>query len=125
MDKLSNLRWAVVAMAQDSDTQKKITGSRHTAGEEIVLEFADAFEEYLDQECLIDAKRKEALLNLSAYISSVSGDGFNHVWLDELGLYGREWENIRILAKQVMKEFGWENIHISPLYRKIIYKNDR
>jgi len=122
MDELSNLRWSVVAMTQDPDTQKKITGSRHTAGEEIVLEFTDAFEECLDKGSILTTRQKEMLLNLNAYISSISGDGFDFIWLDESGLYSQEWGNIRTLAKQVLKEFRWENICASPLYEKIYIK---
>ena len=86
------------------------------------MEFTDAFEECLDKGSILTTRQKEMLLNLNAYISSISGDGFDFIWLDESGLYSQEWGNIRTLAKQVLKEFGWENICASPLYEKIYIK---
>ena len=95
------------------------------AGEEIVLAFADALEACPVGSNSFSSSQNTALAELDAYIRTISGEAFTHIWLEESGLYGEEWQRIRMLARAAAAAFGWENLPAAPLYRRIVFADNR
>ena len=122
---LSDLQQALLALMQEPEKQKELAGYSALAGEEIVLAFADALEACLADSSSFSSSQNPALAELDAYIRAISGEAYNHIWLEESGLYGEEWQRIRMLARAAAAAFGWENLPTAPLYGRIVFADNR
>lgn len=114
------LKWSILALAQSPEIQKQLVSSEGMTGEEIILEFSDAIDEYYHSNPNSQNRQFILLKELDEYILSKSGNDYEHLWLDEKYLTCHEWETIRLMAKKIAMEFDWDIVCPSPLYSIII-----
>ena len=57
---------------------------------------------------------------IQPHVLSKSGNGYEHLWLDDKYLTSPEWETIRAMVKKIAAAFDWEIIRQLPLYSIII-----
>ncbi|SSY80864.1 hypothetical protein [Alysiella crassa] len=115
------LKWSILALAQSPDIQKQLVCSHGMTGEEIILEFSDAVDEYYHSQTDKQSKQFILIKELDDYILSKSRPEYEYLWLDDDYLISQEWEIIRNMAKKIAMEFKWDMVCPAPLYSAIYY----
>lgn len=123
---LSNLRWLVNAFALDP----KLLANFLPTGSCVPNELADQYEMIVDKElvnikCLLTPEQLEEFKFLNSYIYSLlENEELENCWYDNNFIYSKEWEQIRLRARDFEKYMGWDtNKDINSLYSDVVYIN--
>ncbi len=109
-DAASELRRCIQLLAQDASVQTAAFPSFVAVGDELGLSFESALQAYRTAPREISQEQDAALMDVDAYLESLSGPPNEALWLD-LSLLAADprWDRIRTLAKVVVRAFGWPN----------------
>lgn len=106
----NELRRTLRALAQPADVQRSLFPEEVVIGDELVMEFCDAFERCRSVASLPDAQLK-CLTALDELIDSHSGEHNEDLWCDPESLStDPRWEDMRQAAARALDSFGWTNV---------------
>lgn len=108
------LKEAVQALAQPAMVQDKLYPDSLSKGDEMALQFDEAYEAVDNAQIELSAMQDAALNELDQYIDDLSpveedDDSMDDFWCDATLLYkDPRWEEIRKRADAVLVAFDWE-----------------
>ena len=116
MNEVDSFKRALQALAQPASVQVELFPDFVAYGDELVLDYGEALERFgvQSRDSLTRAQRA-ALADLDSRITELSGPDNEAFWLTRDALFkDPRWEEIRQLAKAVLREFGWPNERPGP-----------
>ncbi len=112
---LTALKHAVQALAQPAMIQDKLYPDSLSKGDEMALQFDEAYEAVDNASIELNATQDAALNELDDYIDKHSpeeedDDSMDDFWCDATVMYkDPRWEEIRKRADAILVAFEWEN----------------
>ena len=105
---LQRLQWSLQALARPAREQLSLYPDFVCPGDELVLEFD---EQYRAVRSLPDLERdqREALAALDDFLDKHSGERYQRMYMEPVGLDEPEWAEIRSLAKAALESFDWKD----------------
>ncbi|WP_335954903.1 hypothetical protein [Acinetobacter guillouiae] len=118
-------KWSIMALAQKPEIQVSLFPHGSYIGEEIILEYDEAVGANLEKinSNGLSSTQLHAIKQLDQYILDHCGNDFEDLWLNNENLTSKEWEIIRILAKNIIEVMNWELEVPKELYDHVIYTN--
>lgn len=102
------LKRTLQALSAPYESQIRLFPEFVCVGDELVLEFGDAYAAYLAGEPRVTREQDMQLRVLSRRIDELSGRHGEGFWSDVESLRThRCWEELRLLAKSALDAFGW------------------
>lgn len=103
---MCNFKKSIMALAAPANVQESLFPDHVHVGDELVIEFG---------ECINDLKisnftpvQLSSIEKLDTFILQNSGKEHASLYLNAESLHADpRWDNIRLLAKEVVKEMGW------------------
>jgi len=119
-------QWAVQALVQPPEIQRALFPSWVVVADELALDFYhlwEAFEDHFGDS--LSREQREAIKALDDLLDEMSGPGKPELWTDEGCLNHPKWWEVRRLAADVLRVFGWP-LEVPPIGRTIYaqYKED-
>jgi hypothetical protein len=101
---------ALQALAQPHNVQETLSPEFVCVGDELVLEFDEAWG-FLQKSYtgVLSTRKLRLISDLNNFLLSVSGEPFSRLYLSKAGLLEPEWDTIRLKAQTILKAFGWPN----------------
>jgi len=104
----------LVTLSSSANRQKEIIGFGEVA-DEMAIDFESYytlnFQSYLDNGLLTEAQ--VAKLNLlDKFLEDRSGENMIEFWNDDFLDSHPDWEKVRIMAKEILKEMNYDNLEI-------------
>ncbi|KPN71559.1 hypothetical protein [Neisseria sp. 83E34] len=121
------LKWSLMALSQDPETQKSLLPVNSAVGEEIILEYEAAVGvdfEKINTLIICTKEQLYCLQKLDHYLLNLCEQKGEDLWLNNSELYGQEWQDIRRLARGVLEAFGWSLEIPKPLYDRVVDINE-
>lgn len=101
---------AVQGLALDPIPQQALFPQGLPAGEELAIEFGEAFDPFWETLQGADPERRSALLSLNDALDDASTHCDEDFWFDAGRLdTDPQWHSLRELARRVLATFGWPN----------------
>jgi hypothetical protein len=118
--------WAVQALAQPAEIQRTLFPSWVVVADELALDFEHwktTFITYYGH--LLSEEQRQAIKVLDDLLDDMSGPGKPELWTDEGCLNHPKWSEVRQLAVNLLRAFGWP-LEVPPIGRSIYaqYKED-
>lgn len=108
MDRSTELKRCVQALAQPAAVQRALFPSFAVVGDELVLEFDDALRGWRAEQRTATEAQLATLSELECLIEHLSGPLNEDFWLDPVQLdVDARWEDLRLLARAACAAFGW------------------
>lgn len=124
--KFGELIKCLITIASNADEQKSIIGMGIVT-DEIAMDFDSYFrlsgQEYLDRG-LLNKEAFEKLLLIDNIFERKSGDNNPDFWDDDLLDTNEDWIDVRLIARNVLKLLGMDNLDIECVHRDIIDKDE-
>jgi len=116
MNQTQQLMRAVQALAQPAHIQVALFPDFVVIGDELALDFGDAYERYRSTDGLgLTPEQNAALGRLDCELERLSGPADPAFWLDRAALEtDSRWHNLRELARSVLREMGWPDTRPDP-----------
>ena len=107
---LAQLMWSVQALAQGAARQRLLYPEFVSVPDELALEFEEHYSAFLGcKDGLADQAQIRALERLDRMLESMSGPSNLEYWENTALDSNPAWNEVRILAKQVLKAMGWDD----------------
>ena len=107
-EQLEGLKWVVRALAQPAHVQKELFPPFVFIPDELLLEFEQFFEpdsaRYTDE---WSGAQYLSLRALDRKFEALDASGREELWDDQDSLDLPEWSEVRQLAREVIRAFGW------------------
>ena len=113
------LRWSLQALACSAEEQASLYPDFVCPGDELVLEF-DQYNTKAQETDMLSAEARSALDALDDFLENHSGERYERMYLEPVGLGEPEWRDIRNLAEAALDALGWKH-EIPPKDRGDIY----
>ena len=117
--------WAVQALAQPAEIQRTLFPSWVVVADELALDF-DHWQRTFNAHYghLLSEEQRRAIKALDDLLDEMSGNK-PELWTDEGCLNHPKWSEVRRLAADVLRVFGWP-LEVPPIGRSIYaqYKED-
>ena len=107
-DALIKLKYSLQALAQPASIQLKLFPDFVQVADELALDFEHRHSVVAQNSFDLTSSQKESLAHLDALLSNMSKGIFTEeLWTDNALRDRHEWEEVRSLAKETLKEFNW------------------
>lgn len=104
---LLRFEWAVRALAQDADTQMTLYPHFTCVADELALDFDEHRRKLTGTDYTLSEEQAVVIEQLDNRIASISGPNNERFWTDGALKAAPEWNEIRLLARSVLREMGW------------------
>lgn len=114
-------KWAVQALALGASVQRTLFPELASVLDELEMDQQDAQVQFMKawDESLLQSQR-EAVLALDGQLDAMAGEHNAELWEVDALANAPQWQEVRVLAREVLKRFGWA-LEKPPEERGAIY----
>lgn len=118
---MNKIKWITQAFAQNSEVQKSLFPDFVNVADELAVEWEIALDEVNENTDLTEEQRLVVKV-LDDYMLSISGPANIQYWNNDALCHSTEWNNMRILARNILTVMGWD--FVPPPKSDAIYINN-
>lgn len=104
---ITRFRWSLQALAAPADIQLELFSGHIWKVDELAIEFDQWYQVIKKRRAIFTPQQQKMLENLNRKLDDISGPENVRYWFEETLRTDAVWEEIRLLAREVLHSLGW------------------